>query len=83
MKTVAMVVVLCTSMVFVVNIKDGKKGMYGVNNLNMDTHEHLMNLKVNDTSILKFKLKSTVPLTIENRWYCICKVTHSGVPSIL
>ena len=25
----------------------GKKGMYGVNELNMDTHEHLVNLKVN------------------------------------
>ena len=66
-----------------VNTKDGKKEMYGVNKLNMDTHEHLMNLKVNDTSILKFKLKSVVPLTIENRWYCICKVTHTGVLSIL
>ena len=48
MKMVAMVIVLCTSKVFVVNIKDGgKKGMYGVNKLNMDTHEHLVNLKVN------------------------------------
>ena len=45
------------------NTKDGKKGMDGVNKLNMDTHEHLMNLKVNDTSILKFKLKSVVPLS--------------------
>ena len=25
----------------------GKKVMYGVNKLNMDTHEHLVNLKVN------------------------------------
>ena len=25
----------------------GKKEMYGVNELNMDTHKHLVNLKVN------------------------------------
>ena len=25
----------------------GKKGMYGVNELIMDTHEHLVNLRVN------------------------------------
>ena len=44
---VAMVLVSCTSKVFVVDIKDGEKEMYGVNELNMDTHEHLVNLKVN------------------------------------
>ena len=57
----------------------GKKRMYGVNELNMDTHEHLVNLNAN----IKVKLKSVVPLTIENTWCCIFKVKYSGALSIL
>lgn len=67
MKMVAIVIVLCMSKVFVWWIsKMGKKGMYGVNKLNMDTHEYVVNLEVN-VNYLNVKVKSEICCDIDHR----------------